>query len=155
MESPCESLNYERAKRMRLTGTSGLARKLRRTLPGRGQKGFALIEALMAMAIFGVISTGFLSALVAGYHGAIVAHDHTMAQNLTRTTLENVRSAAYPVVDYQTTTSKFDVDVGAEYIDQDYEISADPTEIQMITVTVKYDESGRTILVTQGLKVKP
>ena len=109
----------------------------------------------MAMAIFGVISVGFLSALVAGYHGAIVAHDQTMAQNLTRTTLENVRSAAYPVVDYQTTTSKFDVDVGAEYIDQDYEISADPTEIQMITVTVKYDESGRTILVTQGIKVKP
>jgi hypothetical protein len=85
----------------------------------------------------------------------VVAHDQTMAQNLTRTTLENVRSAGFPIVDYQTTTSKFDVDVGADYIDKDYEISTDPTERQSIIVTVRYHESGRTIWVTQGIKVKP
>ena len=140
---------------MRLTGTSGLARKLRRTLPGRGQKGFVLIEVLVAMAIFGVISVGFLSALVAGYHGVVVAHDQTMAQNLTKTALENVREAAYPVVDYQTTESKFDVDVGAEYIDEYFVTSDDPTTVQRITVTVSYGASGETILVTQALKVMP
>ena len=140
---------------MRLTGTSGLARKLRRTLPGRGQKGYVLIEVLVAMAIFGVISVGFLSALVAGYHGVVVAHDQTMAQNLTKTALENVREAAYPVVDYQTTESKFDVDVGAEYIDEYFVTSDDPTTVQRITVTVSYGASGETILVTQALKVMP
>jgi len=140
---------------MRLTGTSGLARKLRRTLPGRGQKGYVLIEVLVAMAIFGVISVGFLSALVAGYHGVVVAHDQTMAQNLTKTTLENVRDAAYPVVDYQTTESKFDVDVGAEYIDEYFVASDDPTTVQRITVTVSYHASGEAILVTQALKVMP
>jgi prepilin-type N-terminal cleavage/methylation domain-containing protein len=140
---------------MRLTRTSGLVRKRRRTLPGRGQRGFVLIEVLISMAIFGVISVGFLSALVAGYHGVIVAHDQTMAQNLTRTTLENVRTAAYPIVDHDTAASKYDVAVGAEYIDQDYEVVTGPTDIQMITVTVKYHESGKAILVTQGIKVKP
>jgi prepilin-type N-terminal cleavage/methylation domain-containing protein len=140
---------------MRLRIARGFVGKRRRSPPGRGQKGFVLIEVLISIAIFGVVSVGFLSALVAGYHGVVVAHDQTMAQNLTRTTLENVRSAGFPIVDYQTTTSKFDVDVGADYIDKDYEISTDPTERQSIIVTVRYHESGRTIWVTQGIKVKP
>jgi prepilin-type N-terminal cleavage/methylation domain-containing protein len=140
---------------MRLTRTRDHSGKLRRTLPGRGQKGIVLIELLISIAIFGVISVGFLSTLVAGYHGVVVAHDQTMAQNLTRTTLENVRTAAYPVVHYQTTTSKFDVDVGSEYIDKDFVHSDDPTEVQRITVTVSYNESGKAILVTQALKVMP
>jgi prepilin-type N-terminal cleavage/methylation domain-containing protein len=139
---------------MKWSRTSGFLRKRRRSLPGRGEKGFLLIELLISIAIFGVISVGFLSALVAGYHGVVVAHDQTMAQNLTRTTLENVRSAAFPVADYQTTTTKFDVEVEADYIDADYDVSGDPTERQMVTVTINYHESGRTILVTQGLKVK-
>ncbi len=101
--SPVLKSGYERAERMKWSRTSGLVRKRRRLLPGRGQKGFVLIELLVSIAIFGVISVGFLSALVAGYHGVIVAHDQTMAQSLTRTTLENVRRAAYPITDYQTT----------------------------------------------------
>ncbi|MBN2099090.1 MAG: type II secretion system protein [Dehalococcoidia bacterium] len=134
---------------------SGLAAKLRRTLQGRGQKGYVLIELLVAMAIFGIISVGFLTAMVAGYHGVVVAHEQTMAQNLTRTTLENVRDAAYPVMDYTTTTSRFDVEVGAEYIDEDFVTSEDPTSVQRITVTVKHHGSGGTILATQALKVQP
>ena len=80
-----------------------------------------LIEVLVAMAIFGVISVGFLSALVAGYHGAVVAHDHTMAQNLTRTTLENVRRCGVPGCGLSDDYIEVDVDVGAEYIDRDYD----------------------------------
>jgi hypothetical protein len=66
-----------------------------------------------------------------------------------------VRDAAYPVADYTTTTSRFDVEVGAEYIDEDFVNSEDPTSVQRITVTVKHHESGGTILVTQALKVQP
>jgi prepilin-type N-terminal cleavage/methylation domain-containing protein len=139
---------------MKWSRTSSPVRK-QRILPGRGQKGFVLIELLVSIAIFGVISVGFLSALVAGYHGVILAHDQTMAQNLTRTTLEDVRVAAYPVADYQTTLSKYDVDVGAEYVDEYHVVSSDPTDVQMITVTIKYHESGRSIFTTQGIKVKP
>ena len=148
---------------MRLTGTSGLARKLRRTLPGRGQRGFVLIELLVSIAIFGVISVGFLSALVAGYHGVIVAHDQTTAESLTRTALENIGRTPFADIsttsDNVTVTSKFRVEIHADYIDAEdvdtmtYEDQDDPSAVKMITVTVKYDESGRTILVTRNTKV--
>ena len=75
---------------MRLRITSGFPGKRRRTAPERRQKGFVLIELLVAIAIFGVVSVAFLSALVAGYHGVIVAHDQTMAESLTRT-LDGIR----------------------------------------------------------------
>jgi prepilin-type N-terminal cleavage/methylation domain-containing protein len=143
---------------MKWSGTSSLLRRRRRHLPARGQKGFVLIEVLVSMAIFGVISVGFLSALVAGYHGVVVAHDQTMAQSLTRTTFENVRMAAYPVdtgADSVTPASKFDVVVHADYINKDHEIVTDPTDLQLITVTIRYHESGRTAWVTEGMKVKP
>jgi prepilin-type N-terminal cleavage/methylation domain-containing protein len=141
---------------MRLMRTRGFAGKRRRTLPGRGQKGFVLIELLVSIAILGVISVGFLSALVAGYHGVIVAHDVTMAESLTRTTFENVRNAEYPIVDYQTTTSRYDVVVQAENItDLDtYTIVNAPSDFQWITVTVRHHGSGTTINESHMTKVR-
>jgi len=128
----------------------------RRTLPGRGQKGFVLIEVLVSIAIFGVISVGFLSALVAGYHGVIVAHDVTMAESLTRTTFENVRDADFPIVDYQTTLSRYDVIVTAENIsDLDtYTVVDAPSDFQKITVTVRHHHDNTTILNSWMTKVR-
>jgi len=133
--------------------------KRRRTAPERRQKGFVLIEVLVSIAIFGVISVGFLSALVAGYHGVIVAHDVTMAQSLTRTALENVSRMPFPDVDTSvdnvTVTNKFRVEIHADYIDGDtYETQTNPSSVKMVTVTVRYDESGKTILVTRNTKVQ-
>ncbi len=47
-----------------------------------------MIELLVSIAIFGVVSVTFLGALVAGYRGIIIAHDQTMAESLTRTAME-------------------------------------------------------------------
>ncbi len=110
---------------MRLSGISGFVRKGRRSPFVRGQRGFVLIEVLMSIAIFGVISVAFLSALVTGYHGIVVAHDQTMAQNLTRTTFENIRVAPFPIdtgSDNVTTTTKFDVVVHADNINDNYTV---------------------------------
>jgi len=143
---------------MRVSRTSGCVRKGRRSPLARGQRGFVLIEVLIAMAIFGVISVAFLTALVTGYHGVVVAHDQTMAQSLTRTTFENIRVAPFPIdtgSDNVTTTSKFRVVVHADNINDNYTIVYVPSNVQMITVTIQYDASGRTIWSTQGIKVKP
>lgn len=115
-----------------------------------------LIEILISIAIFGVISVGFLSALVAGYHGVIVAHDVTMAESLTRTEFEDVRNASFPVVGYLEPHSKYDVVVTVENItDLDtYAIVEAPSDFQKVTVTVIYHESGETILNTWETKVR-
>ena len=143
---------------MRLSRTSGCVWKGRRSSSVRGQRGFVLVEVLVSIAIFGVISVGFLSALVAGYHGVVVAHDQTMAQSLTRTTFENIRVAPFPIAtgsDNVTTTSKFDVVVHAVNITKEWVETTDPSDLQMIRVTIRYHVSGRTIWATEGMKVKP
>ena len=138
---------------MRLKRTRAFVGKRHRTLPGRGQKGFVLIELLVSIAIFGVISVGFLSALVAGYHGVVVAHDQTTAESLTRATFENIAATDTAISDNVTTVSKFDVVVHAHYVTDNYEETSDPTWLQMISVTVKYHDSGKTVLDTQRSKV--
>ncbi len=143
---------------MRLSGIGGFVRKGRRSPFVRGQRGFVLIEVLMSIAIFGVISVAFLSALVTGYHGIVVAHDQTMAQSLTRTKFEDIRVAPFPIAtgsDNVTTATKFDVVVHAVNITKEYVETTDPSDLQMITVTIRYHDSGRTIWATEGIKVKP
>jgi type II secretory pathway pseudopilin PulG len=142
---------------MRLIMPRGLSVKRRRTVPGHGQKGEILIELLVSIAIFGVISVGFLSALVTGYHGVIVAHDQTMAENLIRTTFEDISIMSFDAMpigtDNVTQISKYDVVVHADYVTDSYEVTSDPTYIQMITVTVRHHKSGRPIMSDQRAKV--
>ena len=61
----------------------------------RGQKGFGLVELLVAIAILGVVAVAFLSALTGAYGAVIVADRHTKAENLTRTTFEYMRNLPY------------------------------------------------------------
>ena len=140
---------------MRLRRTSGFPGKRRRTAPERRQKGFVLIELLVAIAIFGVVSVAFLSALVAGYHGVIVAHDQTMAESLTRTTLEDASKASFPLADNVTQILRYDVVVRARYVNTDnYGIESTPTGIQMVTVTIRHHVSQKTIKETSVIKVQ-
>ena len=151
---------------MKLRGTRSLAGKRRRTVPGLGEKGQVLIELLISIAIFGVISVGFLSALVAGYHGVIVAHDQTMAESLTRTAFENVRTAPYPlstVSDNVTAVMQYDVVIHADNVTRStneltsppettYTETDDASDLQMVTVTIRSHETGKVLVVTQNLK---
>jgi prepilin-type N-terminal cleavage/methylation domain-containing protein len=149
------TFGFERAERMRWSRTSGSVGKGRRSPLVRGQRGFVLIEVLMSIAIFGVISVAFLSALVTGYHGIVVAHDQTMAQSLTRTKFEDIRNETSAITDNVTPGSKFDVVVDAEYIKKDYTPSSIPSDLQRIIVTIRYHVSLKTIWVTEGIWVKP
>jgi len=63
----------------------------------RGQKGFTLVEILVAIAILGVVAVAFLSALTGAYGAVIVADRHTKAESLTRTTFEYMRNLSYSV----------------------------------------------------------
>jgi len=61
----------------------------------RGQRGFALVEILVALTILGVVAVGFLSALTSAYGAVIVADRQTKAESLTRTEMEYLRNLLY------------------------------------------------------------
>lgn len=116
-----------------------------------------MMELLISIAILGTVAVGFMGALMAGYHGVRVAHDQTTAQSLTRTAMEDVATEPFPIdtdEEEVTTTGNFDVVVDAYYIDSDYVESEDPTQIQMVTVTVRYHDSLETIKTTQCVKAQ-
>jgi len=72
-----------------------MARRLKIRGLVRGQKGVALVEILVAIAILGVVAVAFLSALTTAYGAVIVADRHTKAESLTRTAFEYMRNASY------------------------------------------------------------
>ena len=113
-----------------------------------------MMELLVSIAILGIVAVGFLGALIAGYHGVRVAHDQTMAQNLTRVAMENVATGGYPVAEGTTTRDGLEVEIEAHYIDADYGESATATQMQMVTVTIRYEDSGDPIKVTRCVKAQ-
>ena len=59
------------------------------------QKGFSLIECLMAMAILGIIGVGILSALAMSSRSNIIADEKTTAESLVRSEMDYVKNQPY------------------------------------------------------------
>jgi type II secretory pathway pseudopilin PulG len=134
----------------------------------REQKGQLLIEVLVAVAILGVVSVTFLSAVVTSYGAVALADRKTTAESLTRTEIERVRNATYPITDYTRTStspappspppSGWVVLVHADPINPTttdnattYVVTGTPNGMQMITVTVSRD--GKVVSTTKTNKV--
>jgi prepilin-type N-terminal cleavage/methylation domain-containing protein len=118
----------------------------------RGQRGDSLIEVLVAVAILGVVAVAFLSAMVTAYRGVTLADEKTMAESLTRTELERVRNASYPVIDDSRSVYGYDVDLDVEYIDPVTHLpTGTPLGMQKVTVTVSHNDE--VVLVTETSKV--
>jgi len=63
--------------------------------PRRGQRGFSLMETIIAIGILGMVGTAFMSALVVGGRATGKLSDQVQAAALARSQLEAIKNTAY------------------------------------------------------------
>jgi prepilin-type N-terminal cleavage/methylation domain-containing protein len=115
----------------------------------KNEKGFSLLEVLVALGLMGVIAVAFLAGIASSSRAVLVADEKTTAESLARSQMEYVKEISY-------------VDGAATY-DTDPELVADMPEgfgvstsaqplnspddgIQKIMVTISYNSEPVTTL---------
>ena len=61
----------------------------------RGEKGFGLIEALVSIAILGIIAAAFLGALVTTSRAVLISDERTTAEALAKSQMESIKAQDY------------------------------------------------------------
>jgi len=61
----------------------------------KSQKGFTLIETLIALGLLGMIGVGFLSGLATTFTAAMVSQERTVAESLAKSQLEYIKAHDY------------------------------------------------------------
>lgn len=117
------------------------------------ETGVALIEALVALAILGVIAVTFLSGLATTSKAAIIVDKQATAGNLAQSQMEWAKNADY--VYEATEYSVASVPSGKDYINYSATITAEPLNnpddgIQKIVVMVEY--YGKEVIEITGYK---
>ena len=142
----------------------------------KNEKGFTLIEVIVALALLGIISIAFLGALATASKAIVIADERATAESLARTEMEYVKSQDYSVApwDYELPSTPpswdathalpegydgYTVNVSAVLLhdtDGDGDIDDDDFDdgIQKITVTVKHLEELKEVLTLEDYKVE-
>ena len=114
----------------------------------KGEKGISLLETVIAVAIMGIITVAFLSALATTSSARAVNDERTAAKILAEGVIENIKSADYSLT--------YDAVVPAEF--PGYTVEPNPIipetigyGIQKITVSVFHQ--GHQVLTLEGYKV--
>jgi prepilin-type N-terminal cleavage/methylation domain-containing protein len=120
-----------------------------------GQRGYMLVEVIVAVAIVGIIAVAFLSALTSGYLALVLADENTVAESLTRTEFERVRQMSYELTaDYERLEPApppgYNVQVYVDFYPNDAE---GDSGIKVVTVEVSHQEEP--VLTTKSYKVDP
>ena len=119
-----------------------------------GEKGTALLETMVALALLGIIAVAFLSGLATSSRATVIANDQVTAVSLVRPQIEWVKRTDY--VYEATTYSAAPIPSGEDYTGYSVQIDSDPLDtpddgIQKITVTIKH--WGEDVLQSDVYKV--
>ena len=119
----------------------------------RGQRGFTLIETLIALGILAFIGAAYLSALHTGFRSYDITREHVMAENLVRAQLEDIHYQPYQ--DSYVVTVPLPREYSITIDTQPYcwpEPCTPDGNIQKNTVTVS--RGGKSLLTVADLKTR-
>ncbi|MFH1651823.1 MAG: type II secretion system protein [Chloroflexota bacterium] len=106
------------------------------------EKGATLIEAIVALALLGIVGAAFLSALATSSTSRLIADEHVSARVLAESQMEEIKQRAYAFA--------YDpVPVGADYPGYSANIDVENLRngsIQKITVTISHHDHDITSL---------
>ncbi|HUV56905.1 MAG TPA: type II secretion system protein [Dehalococcoidales bacterium] len=132
----------------------------------RSEKGFSLIETLIALALLGITAVAFLSGLGTTFKAIAVGQERVVAESLGKSQLEYIKAQDYiPVVEYDPVNPEKCyqlIDISEGLVEEGYGvgISAPETigspdggdfELQSITVVIK--RNNEQIMMLSDYKV--
>ena len=65
----------------------------------KSEKGFSLVEVLVALALLGIIGAAFLGSLATASKSILIADERTTAESLARSQMENVKNQLYEIAE--------------------------------------------------------
>jgi prepilin-type N-terminal cleavage/methylation domain-containing protein len=121
-----------------------------------GQKGFGLVEILVALAILGVTAVGYMSALATSTKTAVKTDQMDTGRAIAQTVMEYVKKQSFsPAGSYYNQTDIDDMLSGYPGYTVNINATAAPerdTYIQKVTVTVYH--TGQTVTTLEDCKAK-
>jgi prepilin-type N-terminal cleavage/methylation domain-containing protein len=126
----------------------------------RSEKGFALVEILMSLALVGIVAIGLLSGLATSFKAVAVSDERVIAESLAKSQLEYLKVQDYiAVADYDpgNPEKRYEpVDIPQDLVDKGYGIDISPPQtvvspgeeewFELQSITVVIEQNGEEIL---------
>ncbi len=125
----------------------------------KNEKGFTLIEVMIAIALLGIIAVAFLGGLATASKALVIADERTTAESLARSQMEYVKNQDYDATNNPPQYSQlssipggYTIAITAERLDPEGDDTGNDDGIQKITVTVGH-LSKSDVIILDGYKV--
>jgi len=118
----------------------------------KSERGFGLVEVLVALALLGIIAAAFSMGLFASSKSVLLSDNLTTAEGLARTMMEDIKDG--PFMGDDAYDAYYATSIPAEYgdIGYSYTIAGETIEAGLQKITVTISHSGVEILELEGYK---
>lgn len=117
----------------------------------KSEKGFSLIEVMIAIGLLGIIGAGLIGALGTASKALFIADSRETAKNLAESQMESVKSQPYDTSEYAAAPipaecGNYTADISVE------SLSSQASNVQKITVTISHQ--GEVVTELEDYKVR-
>lgn len=124
--------------------------------PVKSEKGFTLVETLIAVAILGLVGVGLVSGLFTAYSSLAISQERVFAESLAKSQVEHIKSQEYiSVINYNPDdpANRYEViDIPAHLASAGYSVEISPPEYA--TVGGENMTAGRAGFECQSITIK-